>query len=97
MGCFFIIFAGLFPRLALFILWILRPNLVDASFSTWLWPVLGFIFLPFATLMYLILHITGGALNGWEWFWVGLCALLDIAHWGSGIFRRGRRGAPAAA
>jgi len=46
--------------------------------------------------MYLILHITGGALSGWEWFWVAFCALLDIAHWGSGIFRRGRRAQAAA-
>ncbi|GIH05032.1 hypothetical protein Rhe02_30990 [Rhizocola hellebori] len=91
MGCLFILFAGLFPRLALIIFWILRPNLMDAAFSSWLWPILGFLFLPFATLMYVLLWVTGGPLDGWEWFWVGLCALLDIAHWGSGAFRRGRR------
>ena len=96
MGCLLVIFAGLFPRLALFVFWILRPNLVDDSFSTWLWPILGFIFLPFATLMYVILHVTGGPLSGWEWFWVAICALLDIAHWGAGARRRGRRARVAA-
>jgi hypothetical protein len=93
MGCLFAMFAGLFPRLALFIVWILRPNLVDAAFSTWLLPLLGIIFLPFATLMYVILYTPGVGLGGWEWFWVGIAALLDIGHWGAGFSRRRRRDA----
>jgi hypothetical protein len=32
MGCLFAMFAGLFPRLALFILWIARPCRIDAAF-----------------------------------------------------------------
>ncbi len=95
MGCLFVIFASLFPRLALFIIWIARPNQVDAAFSSWLIPILGFLFLPFATLIYLILRMTGGPLTGWEWFWVGLCALLDVMHWGSGAYWRRSRSAPA--
>jgi hypothetical protein len=31
MGCLFALFAGLFPRLALFILWIARPARVDVT------------------------------------------------------------------
>ena len=65
MGCLLALFGGLFPRLALLIVWIARPVLVDAAFTTWLWPLLGIIFLPFATLMYVILH-TGGGLNGFD-------------------------------
>ena len=56
MGCLFAMFAGLFPRLALFILWIARPARIDAAFDTFLWPLLGIIFLPFATLMYVLLY-----------------------------------------
>jgi len=33
MGCLFAMFAGLFPRLGLFMLWVARPNLVDAAFD----------------------------------------------------------------
>jgi hypothetical protein len=91
MGCLFAIFAGIFPRLGLFIIWILRPVLVDAAFTTWIWPLLGIIFLPFATLMYVILY-TGGGLNGFDWFWVVLAGLLDITHWGVGYSQR--RSAP---
>ena len=81
MGCLFAMFAGLFPRLALFILWIARPARIDAAFDTFLWPLLGIIFLPFATLMYVLLYTPGRGMVGWDWFWVGIAALLDIGHW----------------
>jgi membrane protein implicated in regulation of membrane protease activity len=55
MGCLFAMFAGLFPRLGLFIIWIARPVFVDAAFDTFIWPLLGIIFLPFATLIYVLL------------------------------------------
>ena len=88
MGCLFALFAGIFPRLGLFIVWILRPNLVDAAFSTWIFPLLGIIFLPFATLMYVILYTPGVGLIGFEWFWVILAAILDVGHLLAGIARR---------
>jgi uncharacterized membrane protein len=87
MGCLFALMAGLFPRLAFFIYWIARPAKVDAAFDTFLIPLLGIIFLPFATLMYVILH-TGGGLSGFDWFWVVLAGLLDITHWGVGYTQR---------
>ncbi|MFL6222146.1 MAG: hypothetical protein ACJ75K_04815 [Actinomycetes bacterium] len=33
------IFAGIFPRLAVLIVWIARPERVDAAFSSFLWPL----------------------------------------------------------
>ncbi|MGV9305022.1 MULTISPECIES: hypothetical protein [unclassified Nonomuraea] len=88
MGCLFAVFAGLFPRLGLFIVWVARPLLVDAAFHTWIWPLLGLIFLPFATLMYVILYTPGIGLRGWEWFWIVLAALLDVSHWVGTITQR---------
>jgi hypothetical protein len=90
MGCLFAIIGGLFPRLALFIVWILRPALVSAAFGTWIWPLLGIIFLPFATLIYVLLYTPGRGLSGWEWFWVVIAAILDVVHLGVGAARRGR-------
>jgi hypothetical protein len=55
MGCRFAIFAGVFPRLAVLIVGIARPERVDAAFSTFLRPLLGSSFLPVATLSYLLL------------------------------------------
>jgi hypothetical protein len=88
MGCLFAIFAGLFPRLALFIIWIARPRLVDAAFDTWIFPLLGIVFLPFGTLMYVLLYTPGVGLTGWEWFWVVFAALLDVAHIAASVRQR---------
>jgi hypothetical protein len=81
MGCLLAVFAGFFPRFAMVVFWILRPNRVDAAFDTWIVPLLGVVFLPLTTLMYTVLWEPGG-LEGWEWFWIGIAAVLDISHWG---------------
>jgi hypothetical protein len=98
MGCLFALFAGIFPRVGLFIVWILRPNLVDAAFSTWIFPLLGIIFLPFTTLMYVLLWTSGVGLVGFDWFWLVLAVFLDISHWVSTGYANRERlpgGAPA--
>jgi hypothetical protein len=87
MGCLFLLLGGIFPRLALFIVWVARPKMVDAAFSSWIWPLLGFIFFPFATLVYVILWQAGG-LSGFDWFWVVLAALLDLGHWAASASQR---------
>jgi hypothetical protein len=87
MGCLLAAFAGVFPRLGLFMFWILRPARVDAAFDTWILPLLGLIFLPFATLMYAVLYTRGG-LSGWEWFWVVVAGLVDVSHWAVGARQR---------
>jgi len=88
MGCLFALFGGAFPRLALLIVWIARPALVGAAFNTFLLPLLGIIFLPFATLIYVILYTPGIGLTGFEWFWVLLAALFDIGHWAASYTQR---------
>ena len=74
-----------------------RPALVGAAFNMFLIPLLGIIFLPFATLIYVILYTPGIGLTGWEWFWVILAGLFDIGHWGASYTQRnqipGARGA----
>jgi len=88
MGCLFAMFAGIFPRLGLFIIWVARPALVNAAFDTWILPFLGIIFLPFATLIYVVLYTPGVGLSGWEWFWVVLAAVLDVTHWAASATQR---------
>lgn len=81
MGCLLAIIGGIFPRLGLFIVWVARPALVNAAFDTWIWPLLGIVFFPFTTLIYVLLYTPGLGLTGWEWFWVVVAALFDIGHW----------------
>jgi hypothetical protein len=74
--------AGFFPRLATLIVWLARPNMVSAAFNgSWLWPILGIIFLPFTTLMYIILMQGVGGLTGWDWMWLIMAVLLDVMHY----------------
>ena len=71
--------------------------MVDAAFDTWMLPLLGIIFLPFATLIYVMLYTPGRGVTGWEWFWVVLAAFLDLGHWAAGASQRNQlRGGRAA-
>ena len=63
--------AGMFPRIAFAVYWIARPASVDAAFDTFIVPLLGLIFLPFTTLMYVILWSPGVGVTGSGWLWLG--------------------------
>lgn len=80
MGCLLVLIGGAMPRVGLFIFWVLRPDRVDAAFDTFIFPFLGIIFCPMATLLYAILYTPGRGLSGWEWFWVVAVAFFDLAH-----------------
>ena len=56
MPCLFALMAGFAPRIAVFVVWLARPTMFSAAFNgSWFWPLLGVIFLPFTTIMYVIL------------------------------------------
>lgn len=88
MGCLLAVFAGMFPRFALIIFWIARPERMDATFTTFLWPLLGIIFLPFTTLIYVLLWSPGTGVTGSDWLWISLAVLLDLAHWSASASQR---------
>jgi hypothetical protein len=88
MPCLFALLAGFAPRIADILIWIARPKMFTAAFGgSWLWPLLGIIFLPFTTLMYAILWSPGVGLTGGDWLWVVLAVFLDISHWSSTIYQ----------
>lgn len=47
MPCFFVLVAAFFPRIALIIMWLVDYS--QRAFETMLWPILGFLFMPFTT------------------------------------------------
>ena len=77
MCCFFLLFAAFGPRFAIIAMW-LFGNRVDVAFGSWLWPLLGLLFAPWTTLMYLLVWSAGGV-SGGEWILVGLGVALDLA------------------
>ena len=76
-------FVSSFSRIMLLFAWIARPNLMDAAFGTVIIPCLGFLFLPFTTLMYVFLIQGVGSIQGLDWLWLFLAAVLDIASIGA--------------
>jgi hypothetical protein len=89
MGCLLVLLAAFAPRLIVIFAWIARPTYFDAVFDTWILPLLGLIFLPFTTLMWLFLGAPPEEVQGLDWLWVGLAVLLDLTHYGSTYGQRG--------
>ena len=83
MGCLFALLAGFAPRVALVLVWIFT-SLVDRAFDGFLLPLLGLIFLPYATLFYVLAWSAVGGVSGWGWFFVTLGLIFDIGHWVGG-------------
>jgi hypothetical protein len=81
--CLFAALALLFPRIAFVLLWLARPAAIDATFGTIIWPLLGFIFLPFTTLLYVLLWTAGPGIEGWDWLWLAGAVFLDLGHYGA--------------
>lgn len=92
MGCLLILVGLLLPRAAIVLIW-LFTDWLHAVFDVWLWPLLGFIFLPYTTLAYVAAMLnTGGTITlGWL-ILIIVAVLADVAHWGGG-YRTRRRAA----
>jgi hypothetical protein len=93
-GCLLALLAGFTPRIALGLVW-LFTNLVDRAFSTFVVPLIGLIFLPYATLFYVLSWSPVGGVTGWGWFFVIVGVLFDVSHWGGGSWAGRRRYAEA--
>ena len=84
-------FISSFSRIMLLMYWIARPLRMDAAFDTFIFPCLGFLFLPFTTLMYVWLIQGVGGIQGLDWLWLILAVFLDLATvGGAGYANRNR-------
>jgi hypothetical protein len=63
------------PRLALLCIWLATLR-VTMAFESFIWPLLGFILLPFTTLMYVLIWSPADG-SFWAWLMVGLGLLFD--------------------
>ena len=76
-------FVSSFSRIMLLFVWLARPVMMEATFSSFIIPCLGWLFAPFTTLMYVLLMQGVGTIQGLDWLWLGLAFLLDIASIGA--------------
>lgn len=84
MGFLIVVFALAVPRILMFVAF-LTTNWFQRGFETQLWPILGFLFMPYATLAYVaaMLNNNHTLSGGWLILFV-LAVLVDISHWGGG-------------
>jgi hypothetical protein len=78
MCCFFLLLATLGPRFALLLMWLFGDR-VDRAFDSWIWPLLGLLFLPWTTLAYVLAWSPGGGVSGGEWLFDANGLVADIA------------------
>lgn len=95
MGFILVVVALVVPRVLMMIAF-LMTDWFGRAFETRLWPLLGFLFLPYATLVYVAAMLNNHhALNG-GWLALFIVALVvDVSHWGGGghtYRRKSRRG-----
>lgn len=92
MCCIFTTLLFLGPRFAAVVWWLLSPGrwfgTPVSAFNSILWPILGIIFLPWTTLMYVLLVPFGGF---WDWLLIILAVIFDISVSGGGLFGNRRR------
>jgi hypothetical protein len=60
------------------------------AFETVLWPILGLVFVPWATIMYVIIWSPFSGVEGSEWLIVGVAAAVDVLSWGARLAKASR-------
>ena len=92
-GCLLAFGMAVAPRLVLILAWLFSDRWAKVWEGEFLLPLLGIIFLPFTTIMYMltVVVLPGGGvlpLDGWDWLWIILGLLLDLAKWGQVLTNR---------
>jgi hypothetical protein len=89
MPCFVGCLALFMPRVAL-VLVMLFSDMIGQAYESFIWPLLGFFFMPVTTLGYAWVAHGDGAVKGGEVAVVILAALVDFGVVGFGASRRMR-------
>lgn len=87
LGCLIALTAAFAPRVLLFLAWIFADRWVVVWQGDVLMPLLGIIFLPYTTIMYILVWTPDG-IAGFGWMWLLLGLLLDLMHWGQVLTNR---------
>jgi hypothetical protein len=95
MGCCLVAVASwVSPRLALFVMWLFFNDRMSLAFDSFLIGFLGFLFLPWTALAYVICYAPGDltharGVQGFGWLVVAFAFIVDISSYTSG--ERARR------
>ena len=93
MCCAFLSLMLLGPRFFGALWWLFQPVRWQAAFGSlfsgglwWILAILGIIFLPWTTIMFVL--VAPGGVVGWDWLWIILMLVFDIASYTGGFGRK---------
>jgi len=78
------------PRAGILIWWLLDQTRWERAFDSFFWAFLGFIFLPWTTLMYVAVGL--GGLRGFDWVWMAIAVMFDLGAYSGGAYSNRERG-----
>jgi hypothetical protein len=82
MCCFAAVAALIGPRFGILIWWLVDTARWDRAFDNFFVAFVGFLFLPWTTIMYVATF--PGGVTGFDWIWIGIGLLFDIGSYSSG-------------
>ena len=82
MCCLVTIFLLLGPRAGILVWWLLDMRRWSLTFPNFIIPLLGSIFLPWTTIVYVLVFPFG--VSGLDWLWLVLAFLVDIGSLAGG-------------
>jgi len=72
------------PRLFNALWWIFQPVRYNLAFPNAIFGILGIIFLPWTTLMYVSIY--SGGITGFDWVWLAFGIFFDLSSYGSSAY-----------
>ena len=87
LGCLLAFGIAAAPRFFLILAWIFSPRWPIVWGGDFLVPLLGIVFLPFTTVMYMLTWSPFGV-QGSDWLWIGLGLVIDLANYGQAAANR---------
>jgi hypothetical protein len=82
MGCILAVFALALPRVLMVLLFLVTDWFARA-YDSLLWPILGFVFMPYTTLAYMAAMVRNNHQleGGWMALFI-IAIVVDASHWG---------------
>jgi hypothetical protein len=80
LGCLLAFGLAVAPRAFLILAWLFSERWPVVWGGDFLLPLLGIVFVPYTTVMYMLVWSPTG-IQGWDWMWIALGLFLDVSHW----------------
>jgi hypothetical protein len=77
------------PRAGILVWWLIDPARWKLVYTSFVWPLLGFLFLPWTTLGYTL--VAPGGVEYFDWVIMALALLADVSSYTGGAYNRRER------